>query len=123
MQIGLGAVLSAENGIKKLALGVLFPTPEVQRLTVQILTVVCLMPRMGQGAVIEALTFLQENGLERERFLSIVTQLGEATSVEVQVSIKRICGTSLSYSSQGYIPFIFEHTHCILYGWRVTACT
>jgi len=84
-KVGLGAIATAENGIKKLALGVLIPNREAQQVAVEILTVVCLMPRIGHSAVVEALSYLQEKELEKERFLSIVKQFNEATSVKSQV--------------------------------------
>jgi hypothetical protein len=62
--------------------------PSVQLYTIELLTPLLLIPG-GHYTILDALTYLQESGKEKERFISTIRQINDAKTVEAQVRSER----------------------------------
>ena len=81
----MSSLLSTKGSLNKLVLGVLVENLEVNVSTVEILSLVSLSPGQGRSSVIDALSYLQESGIENERFTTLLKHLQEAETMEDQV--------------------------------------
>ncbi len=86
-KIGFNSVLSAENGIRTLALCMDIPQDEVRSKVFKLLTVVCIASPSNQLKVMDGMKHYKDRKKEKQRFSNLLAHFEYAPTMEEKVNI------------------------------------